>query len=181
MMRTLIQDLRHGVRTLLKSPGFAFVAVLTLALGIGASTTIFSVVDGVLLRPLPYPEPTRLVHVASWSVSKGTQEMDFTDHLFAFSRDRSHSFESLAVYDSTGFNFTDKGEPERLTGATVTYDFFRVLGRQPIYGRSFLPQEDTPGNNNVTVLSNELWQRRFGGDPRIVGRSINLNNVPTLI
>jgi putative ABC transport system permease protein len=181
MMRGLIQDLRHAIRTFLKKPGFTFVAVLTLALGIGASATIFSVVNGVLLRPLPYPEPGRLVHLASWSAAKGTQDMDFTDPLFAFYRDRNHSFESLAVYDSTGFNFTDKGEPERLTGATVTHDFFRVLGREPIYGRSFLPQEDTPGNNNVTVLSHEFWQRRFGGDPLVVGRSINLNNVPTII
>jgi putative ABC transport system permease protein len=180
-MRNLFQDLRHGARTFLKNPGFAFVAVLTLALGIGASATIFSVVNGVLLRPLPYPEPARLVHVASWTAARGAQDMDFTDHLFAYYRDRNHSFESLAVYDRTGFNFTDKGEPERLTGATVTYDFFRVLGRQPIYGRSFLPQEDTPGNNNVTVLSHELWQRRFGGDPLVVGRSINLNNVATTI
>ncbi len=180
-MQALMQDLRHAVRTFLKSPGFAFVAMLTLALGIGASAIIFSVVNGVLLRPLPYPEPARLVHFASWSAAKGAQELDFTDHLFAFYRDRSHSFDSLAVYDTTGFNFTDKGEPERLRGATVTYDFFRVLGQQPIYGRSFLPQEDTPGNNSVTVLSYELWQRRFGSDPLVVGRSIDLNNVPTII
>ena len=180
-MRNFFQDLRHGVRTLLKNPGFALVALLTLALGIGASTTIFSVVNGVLLRPLPYREPAQLIHVASWTAAKGVQDMDFTDHLFAYYRDRNHSFESLAVYDRTGFNFTDRGEPERLTGATVTYDFFRVLGREPVYGRSFLPKEDTPGNNNVTVLSHDLWQRRFGGDPLVVGRSINLNNVPTII
>src|SRR2546429_350517 len=181
MMRAFIQDLRHALRTFSKSPSFAFVAVLTLALGIGASATIFSVVNGVLLRPLPYSEPARLVHFASWSAAKGAQELDFTDNLFAFYRDRSHSFDSLAVYDTTGFNFTDKGEPERLRGATVTYDFFRVLGRHPIYGRSFLPQEDTPGNNSVTVISYELWQRRFGSDPLVVGRSIDLNNVPTII
>lgn len=181
MIGDLWPDLRYAIRMLRKNPGFTAIAVLTLALGIGANTAIFSVVNGVLLQPLPYAEPDRLVHFARWSPSKGFLEMDFTDQLLAYYRERSHSFESIAVYDSTGFNLSEGGEPERLTGATVTYDFFRVLGLQPIYGRAFLPEEDTPGNNNVAILSYELWQRRFGGDTAIVGQSVNLNRIPTVI
>ncbi len=181
MLGDLWQDLRYALRMLRKNPGFTAIAVLTLALGVGANTAIFSVINGVLLQPLPYAEPDRLVHFARWSSSKGFLEMDFTDQLFAYYRERSHSFESIAVYDRTGFNLSEGGEPERLTGATVTYDFFHVLGRLPLYGRAFLPEEDTPGNNNVAILSYELWQRRFGGDTAIVGQSVNLNRIPTVI
>ncbi len=177
----LWQDLRYGVRMLAKKPGFTLVAVITLALGIGANTAIFSVVNAVLLRPLPYPEAERLVHFAKRSPAQGLGEISFTHQVFAFYRERSRVFESLAAYSTTGFNLADSGEPERLRGATVTADFFRVLGQQPIHGREFLPQEDTPGNNNVAILSYELWQRRYGGDPVIVGKSVRLGNFPTVI
>jgi predicted permease len=180
-IETLIQDLRFGARMLMKNPGFTLIAVLTLALGIGANTAIFSVVNAVLLRPLPYPEPERLVHFATMSPEKGLGEIDFTHQLFAFFRDHNRIFDSLAVYDPTGFNLADGGEPERLRGAVVTVDFFRVLRQQPIYGREFLPREDTPGNNNVAILSYGLWQRRFGGDPAVLGKSVRLNSIPTVI
>jgi len=112
---------------------------------------------------------------------KGLGGASFTDQLFAFYRDHNRIFENLAVYNPTGFNLADSGEPERLRGAIVTVDFFRVLGQQPIHGREFLPQEDTPGNNNVAILSYGLWQRRFGGDPLIVGKSVKINNIPRVI
>jgi predicted permease len=175
------QDLRYGGRMLWKNPGFTLVAVITLVLGIGANTAIFSVVNAVLLRPLPYPEPERLVHFATMSQEKGLGGASFTHQLFAFYLDHNRIFENLAVYNPTGFNLADSGEPERLRGANVTVDFFRVFGQQPIHGREFLPQEDMPGKNTVAILSYGLWQRRFGGDPLIVGKSVRLNSIPTII
>ncbi|HEY3026114.1 MAG TPA: ABC transporter permease [Pyrinomonadaceae bacterium] len=179
-MQNLLQDLRYGLRMMLKKPGFTAVAVITLALGIGANTAIFSVVNYVLLRPLPYPEPDRLV--TFWlSTPRGMQDMEWTDQLFAFFRDRNHSFEGLAAYDGTSLTLTGRDRPERLEATTVTYNFFRVMRQEPLYGRTFLPTEDLPGNNNVVILSHQIWQRRFAADPAIVGQSINLNNVPTVV
>jgi putative ABC transport system permease protein len=180
-MGSLLQDLRHGARLLLKSPVFTVVAVLTLALGIGANTAFFSVVNAVLVKPLPYPEPDRLVTFWISAPAEGMRDMEWTEGLFAFLRDHNQTFESMAAYDGTGFNMTSRGEPERLNGTTVTSDFFRVLGQEPVQGRTFFPQEDTPGNNNVIILSYELWQRRFGGDVEILGKPLNLNNVPTVV
>ena len=177
----MIQDLRYGVRMLLKNPGFTAIAVLTLAAGIGANTAIFSVVNALLLRPLPYREPDRLVHFATWSQGNGRRPITFPDQIIAFYRDHNQSFAYLAGYDTTGFNLSDGGEPERVRAATVTADFFRVLGQQAIRGRDFLSREDQPGNTNVAVLSYELWQRRFGGDQTIVGKPITLNKVPILV
>jgi putative ABC transport system permease protein len=181
MLETLFHDLRFGARMLFKNPGFTLIAVVTLALGIGANTAIFSVVNAVLLRPLPYPEPERLVHFATMSQEKGLGGASITDQLFTFYRDHSRIFESLAVYAPTGFNLADSGESERLRGANVTIDFFRVFGQQPIHGREFLPQEDMPGKNTVAILSYGLWQRRFGGDPLIVGKLVRLDSIPTVI
>jgi putative ABC transport system permease protein len=180
-MGSLLQDLRHGARLLIKSPVFTIVAVLTLALGVGANTAFFSVVNAVLVKPLPYPEPDRLVTFWVSSPAEGLRDMEWTEGLFAFLRDHTQKFESLAAYDGTGFNMTSRGEPERLNGTTVTADFFRVLGQEPVQGRTFLAEEDTPGNNNVIILSHELWQRRFGGDVEILGKTLNLNNVPTVV
>ncbi len=180
-MGSIYQNLRYGLRILRKNPGFTSIAVLTLALGIGANTAIFSVVNAVLLRPLPYPDPERLVNFWLTAPQKGLPVVELTQGLFAFYRDRNGAFEKMAAYGRAGFNLTGVGEAERLNGANVTLDFFSILGQQPLYGRTFLQQEDTPGKNLVTILSYELWQRRFGGDPGIVGRSLNLNNVPTLV
>ena len=180
-MGNLLQDLRYGVRLLLKKPGFAAVAVLTLALGIGANTAIFSVVNAVLLRPLPYPEPDRLTTFYVSSREGSLRHMEWTEGQFAWLRERNRSFESLAAYDDSGFNLIDRGEPERLNGATVTHDFFRVLGQQPLHGRTFLPEEDRRGNNNVLILSHNLWQRRFGGDPGILDKPLVLDNTPTVV
>src|SRR5437763_13221674 len=180
-MQALWQDLRYGIRMLAKQPGFTAIAILTLALGIGANTAMFSVVNAVLLRPLPFREPDRLMTFWLQAPSKGLSEVDLPHGLFAYYRDRSHTFEKLAAYETGSATLTGRGEPERLDGTEVTYEYFNVLGREPLYGRTFTPQEDSPGNNNVVILSYQLWQRRFGGDPSILGKAINLDNVPTTV
>jgi predicted permease len=177
-IETLIQDLRYGARMLMKNPGFAFVAVLTLALGIGANIAIFSVINTVLLRPLPLPESDRLMTFWHSAPAKGLPEVLLNDALFAFYRNRSQMFEKLAAYESARLVLTGAGEPELLIGARVTFDYFQTLGQEPLHGRVFLPQEDRPGNNNVAILSHGLWQRRFGSDPKIVGQVIKLDNRP---
>jgi putative ABC transport system permease protein len=177
----MFQDLRFGVRMLLKHPGFTFVAVLTLALGIGANTAIFSVVNMVLLRPLPLPEPDRLMTFWHSAPAKLLPEVNLNDALFAFYRDRSRMFERLAAYESARLTLTGAGDPELLIGARVTFGYFETLGQGPLHGRSFLPEEDMPRKNNVVILSYGLWQRRFGSDPNIVGQAIQLNNLPMIV
>jgi putative ABC transport system permease protein len=181
MIADLWQDLRFGARMLLKKPGFTAVTVLTLALGIGANTAIFSVVNAVLLRPLPFPESDRLMNFWVTSPKEGLRKMQLTNGLFAFFHDNSQTFEEFAGYSNAGFNLTGKGEPTRLNGANVTYDFFSVMGQAPLHGRTFLPQECAPGNNLVAILSYELWQQRFGGDPKMIGKALNLNDIPTVV
>jgi putative ABC transport system permease protein len=177
-MQTLLQDLRYGARMLLKKPGFTLIAVFTLALGIGANTAIFSVVQAVLLRPLPLREPERLVTFWLSAPEKGLMEVNLTQALFAFCREHAQTFEGMAAYDTGSVTLTGSGEPERLNTANVTFDYFQVVGKEPLLGRSFLSQEDTPGNNKVAVLSYEVWQRRFSGDPGVLGKPIQLNNEP---
>ncbi|MBO0723029.1 MAG: ABC transporter permease, partial [Blastocatellia bacterium] len=177
-MQNLWQNLRYAWRTSLKNPGFTTIAVLTLALGIGANTAIFSVVQAVLLRPLPLHEPERLVTFWGSAPEKGLLEVDFTQALFAFCREHAQMFEGMAAYDTGSATLTGSGEPERLNTANVTFDYFQVLGKEPFLGRSFLPLEDTPNNNKVAILSYEVWQRRFIGDRGILGKSIQLNNEP---
>jgi len=180
-MNTLFQDLRYAARMLQKQPGFTAVAVVTLALGIGANTAIFSLVNSILLRPLPYRDPDRLVHMMQSSPKLDLPTWGVSQADFAAYRDQNRTFESVALYNSGGTNLTGVGEPERLTVTNVTADFFKVLGISPILGRTFDKGEDTAGRNNVCVLSYGLWQRRFGGDPNIVGRTLNLNNTPTQV
>ena len=180
MIGDLWQDLRYAMRMLRKNPGFTAIAVLTLALGIGANTAIFSVVNAVLLRPLPFHEPDRLATFWASSPEERLRKLQWTDRLFAFLNEHTQTFEKLAGYNGgNGFNLTGKGEPGRLNGTVVTYGFFELLGKKPLYGRAFLPQEDRPGANNVAILSYQLWESQFGGDLEIVGKSLNLNNVPT--
>jgi putative ABC transport system permease protein len=180
-MGSLRQDLRFGLRMLRKNPSFTAITVLTLALAIGSTTAIFSVVNAVLLRPLPYSEPDRLVNFWLSAPQKGFARVNLTQAVFAYFRDQNRSFEKMAIYGSAGFNLTGEGAAERLEGMNVTHDFFTILGQQPLYGRTFLPEEDAPGKNLVAILSYELWQRRFGGSPEIIGRSLNLNNIPTVV
>ena len=177
----MVRDLKLAIRSLLKRPVFAAIAIATLALGIGANTAIFSVVNAVLLRPLPLKEPERLMTFWLSAPAKGLRHMDLNEALFAYCRERTRTFESLAGFEGGEFALTGGGEPEVVPGAVVTFNYFNVLGREPLYGRTFTAQEDTPGHNNVAILSYALWQRRFGGNPNIVGQSINLDSNPTTV
>jgi putative ABC transport system permease protein len=180
-MSKLLQDLRYGFRILLKQPGFTLVAVITLALGIGANTAIFSLVNSILLRPLPFRDPDRVVRVIQASPKLGLATWGVSQADFAAYRDQNRSFESIAIFNSTATNLTGIGEPERLPVSNVTADFFKVFGVSPRLGRTFVEGEDAPGKNLVCVISHAFWQRRFGGDPNIVGQKLNLNNTPTEI
>jgi predicted permease len=175
-MALLVEDLRFAVRLLRKSPGFTAVALLTLALAIGANTTLFSVVNAVLLRPLPFPEPERLFQVRRQEVDgRVWRTLSVPQYLF-LSR-QAEPFEGVAasVARNGGFNLTGEGLPERVVGARVTSSFFEVLGVSPKLGRGFAPEEDVPGGPRVVVLSHGLWQHRFEGRPSIIGQSITLN------
>jgi putative ABC transport system permease protein len=174
----LRQDVRYASRTLVRSCGFAAVAMATLALGIGANTAIFSVVESVLLRPLPYARPAQLVAVAS--VIHGTPTAVSPPDFMDWRRD-ARSFSQLAAYFTSTTNLTGNGEAERLTQARVTANFFDLLGVQPVLGRGFRGGEDDPSAPRVGVLSDGLWRRRFGADRSIIGRTIILDDVPTTI
>jgi putative ABC transport system permease protein len=177
-MSSSLQDLRYALRQALLRPGFTLVAVLTLALGIGANTAVFSVVNAVLLQPLPFGEPERLVWLASFGKSESSMSpLDFQDL-----RDRGTKLESAAAMYWRRLNLTGDGaEPERIAGYAVTPELFSVLQVPPALGRAFERQDAAPGAARVTVLSHGLWQRRFGADPAVVGRSITLNGNSTLV
>jgi putative ABC transport system permease protein len=174
-VETLWQDLRYGVRMLLKHPGFTLIAVLTLALGIGVNTALFSVVNAVLLRPLPYAEPERLVQLYEANAQNGFDRFAFSLANFVDHRDQQSGFEQMAAYHRWNANLTGAGEPERVQVALVSANFLPLLRVQPLLGRGFLTEEETPGKDNVAVLSYALWQRRFGADPGILNQSVNLS------
>ena len=167
-------DLKLGLRMLRRSPLSTVAALLALALGIGATTAIFSVVDGVLLAPLPYPEPDELLAVWEENPAAGYSHVAVSPANLADWREQSRSFAGLAAVRSETFNLTGRGEPEVLTGARVSGDFWRVLGVRPVLGRAFGAAEDAPGRGRVVVLSHGLWQRRFGADPGILGQALVL-------
>ena len=180
-MQGLIHDFRFAFRALIKRPGMTVIAVMTLALGIGANTAIFSVVNAVLLRPLPLPEANRLVTFWHSAPAKNLEHVDLNDALFAYYRERNHSFEKLAAFEDGEFVLSGVGEPEAIPGAAVTFDYFETLGRQPLFGRTFTRQEDSPENNHAVILSYGLWQRKFGGNRGVIGQSLKLDNVPATI
>ncbi|HWZ30205.1 MAG TPA: ABC transporter permease [Bryobacteraceae bacterium] len=185
-----MNNLRYAVRLLAKSPGFTTIAVLTLALGIGVNSGIFTIVDAVILRALPYPDPDRIVSV--WEVSTGRGPQAATNsggnigastpsrttvspaNLADYGRDAT-AFAAISGVELTGMNLTGDGPPERVFGERANADYFAVLGVQPATGRAFLPEEDRPGDRHVVVIAHELWQRRLGSDPTIVGRSVTLD------
>jgi putative ABC transport system permease protein len=174
-MKTLLQDLHYGLRMLRKNPGFTLVAVVALALGIGANSAIFSVVNSLLLRPLPFEQPDRLVQVWESSAKLGRNEIPASFPNFADWRDQNHVFEQTVAYSDWSFNLTGAAEPERIRGAIVSPAFFSTLGIKPILGRTLLPDEDQPGKDLSVVISRKLWQRRFNSDPNVVGKTIDLN------
>jgi len=180
-MGRLVQDVRYGLRNLTRNPGFALVAMLTLALGIGANTTVFSVINNTLLKPLAFPGADRLVLV--WETfGKGPDNWNIVSapNFWDFER-QSHSFERMAIFDSAGrgYNLSAAGarqEAEQVSGLRVTAGFFSVLGVKPFIGRTFLPEEETTGRDHEVVLSYGLWKRRYGGDPSLVGRTIRIDS-----
>src|SRR5215213_4963157 len=171
----LLHDLRYAVRLQRKNPGFTIVAVIALALGIGANTAIFSVVNTVLLRPLPYKDPERLVMVWEDATKHGYPRDTPAAANFVDWRDQSQVFEGMAAIADESFNLTGAGDPERLEGRRVSATLFPLLGVEPQIGRVFTAAEDQPGAQRVVLLSYALWQRRFGGDPGIVGQSLTLD------
>ncbi len=177
-MENPIYDLRNGVRVLLKKPGFTLIAVLTLSLGIGANTAIFSVVNAVLLRPLPFPNDTQLVVVQQMRTDKPDDNRDVSYLNFTDWQAQSQSFAGLAIVGADEATLTGEGEPVRVRGAVVSADFFKTLGVAPQLGRAFAAADDLPGADggfNSVVLTDSGWRNRFGGDPKIIGRKITLD------
>ena len=175
-MGTRLQDLKYGLRMMAKNPGFTAVAVITLALGIGANTAIFSVVNGVLLRPLPFRDPVHLMMLdEKWLTRFPHFEASAKD--FLSWQEQSSPFSQLAAFVGMAFNLTGDDRPERISGARVSANLPSLLGVEPILGRSFTPDEDKDGNDRVVLLGYSLWQRRFGGDPRVIGTAVRLNSI----
>ena len=175
-METLFGDIRFGVRSLIKRPGFTAIVVITLALGIGANTAIFSVVNALLLRPLPYPDDKRLVTLGQSNRKTGIGREGVAPANFLDWREQAQAFEAVAAAEQWGFTLTDYGEPEAMRGWVVTKGFFQILGTNALLGRTLLPDEGEQDNAKVIVIGHGLWQSRFGGDPRIIGRELNINN-----
>jgi len=176
-METLLQDMRYGARMLLKHPGFTLIAVITLALGIGANTAIFSVVNAVLLRPLPYEAPERLVMVWNTFQQRGWNRTDPSPLNFVRYQEQNHVFTQMAAFRGWNLTLTGGDEPEQVSCARVSANFFSVLGISPILGRPFGPEEAHPERRTVALLGYGLWERRFGSDPHIVGRILKLDGV----
>ena len=180
-MGSLWQDLRYGARMLRRNPGFATVAILTLAIGIGANAMIFSVVNGVLLRPLSFPDSQRIVTIwesdANRNVVHGTAS---APELLDW-RDLNHSFQDLSGWRALYFTITGTGEPEQVWGSQVSGNFFRMLKVSPMLGRDFSAEDEQPGHEQVVILSYALWQRHYGGDRSIVGREITLDDTPYVV
>ncbi len=188
-----MRNISYAVRLLIKSPAFSLIAILTLALGIGVNSAIFSVVDAVILQPLPYPQPDRLISLWETTVKGGPENSNTSGQPLGGSgptgnmivvasanlidyRNQSHSFTGLAGFAYAGRNLSDSGTPEHLDGEAVTENFFSVLGVGPAQGRAFLPQEDQPGSNHVVIITDELWKTRFASDPQLLGKPITLDS-----
>jgi putative ABC transport system permease protein len=174
-METLIKDIRYAMRGLVKRPAFTIIALLTLALGIGANTAIFSVVNAVLLRPLPFRDPEQVVMVWEDASFAGFPLNTPAPANYVDWKNQNQSFADMAASAEQSFNLTGDGDPERVTAYAVTHNFFPLFGVQPLLGRGFLLEEDRPGSNKVVVLSYSLWQSRYGGDAHVLNRDIQLN------
>jgi putative ABC transport system permease protein len=181
LVDTIWKDIRFGLRTLARNPGTTLAALLALALGIGANTAIFSVVSGVMLEPLPYPEPDELMFVLEKNPELGFPRFSVSPHNFEDWRRESRSFTGLVAIDNTRMNLTGGDQPESVQGVRVSADFFRVLGKEPVRGRGFRREEERLGSHRVAVISHGLWQRRFGSEPSAVGATLRLDGEPYTI
>jgi predicted permease len=175
MFEEILQDLKHGFRLLRKYPAFSLAIVVTVALGLGANATIFGVINAVLLEPLPYAQPDRLVRLWESNLKQNQPESPVSVPNFQDWQRQQTAFEQLAALEMATFNLTGRGEPQRVAAARITANLVPTLGVAPALGRSFLPDEEKPGSNRVVLLSDALWQRQFGGDRAIVNQTIQLN------
>ncbi|HEY8460411.1 MAG TPA: ABC transporter permease [Blastocatellia bacterium] len=173
-LETLWQDLRYGARMLMKNPGFTLVAVAALALGIGANTAVFSVVNAILLQPLPFKDSDRLALIWTRFTALGEEQSWMSAPEYEDLQEQSKLFEEFALMRDWIFDFTDRGETEMTPSVLVSWNLFPMLGVKPAHGRSFLPDEDRRGAGKVVMMSYDFWRRRFGGDPSIVGKKIRL-------
>ncbi|MFZ0286902.1 MAG: ABC transporter permease, partial [Terriglobales bacterium] len=175
-MERLLQDIRYGFRMLRKSPGFAVVAIVTLALGIGANTAMFSVVNSVLLHSLPFHDPDRIMVV--WKTMSNGQPNAFSTPAFLEMRQQGDILAHMGAYSGVSYNLAGKDVPERIVGGKVNSDLFPVLGVQPALGREFSPEEDHPGAGKFIILSHALWQTRFESSKNILGKVVTLDGAP---
>jgi putative ABC transport system permease protein len=180
-MGNIWQDLRYGWRMLRRSPGFTAVAILTLAIGIGVNAAMFSVINTVLLRPLPFPDSQRIVLVWDTDPNRNVNRGIASPAEFLDWRDQNHVFEELSAWRTWYYNLTGTGEPEQVWGVHASGNFFRLLGVTPILGRDFIAEEEQAGHDQVVIITYGLWQRRYGGDPGIIGRSILLDEKPFVV
>jgi putative ABC transport system permease protein len=176
-MDSLLRDLKFSTRSLLKRPALTIIATLTLAIGIGANSAIFSVVNALLLKPLPFPDPDRIVALWDKVPSRGVERNEVAVANYLDWRAQNKSFEQLGLYSWWSTNLTGSDSPERVQGFQVTPNFFEIVGVKPMMGRGFSAEEDQPGKDAVALLSYNLWQRRFGGDANIVNKTIATNGV----
>src|SRR6185312_13859600 len=174
-LETFLQDVRYGFRTLIKAPGFTAIVVLTLALGIGATTAMFSIVQGVMLSPLPYPHPERLVLI--WQSNPHAPRVSLSLPDFRDWQRNARSFEALSGLRWYEFNLTNPGNPEHVNGYELPSGFFKMLGVRPVLGREFSPQEDQPGGAPVAMISAQEWNARYGRSPDVLGKPITLSGV----
>jgi hypothetical protein len=172
---SFLQDLQYGVRMLMKSPSFAAIAILTLALGIGANTAIFSVVSGVLLNPLPYRDASQIVSMFEEIPNFKNGSISYPN--FLDWQRMNHTFSAIAAYRTDGFNLSGRGEPERLNGEMISADFFEILGVNPVLGRAFRKEEDHLGANPTAMISEGLWKRKFGSASDIIGKRLIVDGV----
>src|SRR5688500_667361 len=180
-MDTLRKDLLHAFRGLRKTPGYAAVTVLTLALGIGANSAIFSVVNGVLLKPLPYPQPERLVFITSQFPSLGFDQFWISAPEFVEFRERNRSFQDVGAYRAGAVNLGTQDQPRRVNSAIVTSELMPVLAVPPLRGRHFTRADTLPGAENVAIISHEIWQTAFAGDTAVLDRVLRIDGTPTRI
>src|SRR5271155_865812 len=180
-MGTLWQDLHYGVRMLRRNPGFAIVAILTLAIGIGANVAIFGIVNGVLLHPLPFPDSDRIVTLWETDANRNVQHGTASAPELLDWRDMNHSFQDLSGWRALYFTITGNGEPEQVWGSQASGNFFRMLRVSPVLGRDFTAEDELPGHEQVVILSYGLWQRHYGGDSGIINRTIMLDGTPFIV
>src|SRR5579872_2130933 len=178
-MNSFVTDVRYGLRVLRKTPSFTVVAVLTLAIGIGANTAIFSIVDAVLLRPLAMEKPERVMLLQEVWQGRGGGNVSVGN--FADIREQSTAFSSVSASASAAYNLSTEDAPQRISGENVTAEYFRTFGVAPLRGRVFTEAEDSLGHNAVAVISEGLWRTQFHSDPELVGKTIRVNGVPLVV